>query len=111
MKKILKIIVMIIVLMMFFMTISYGSLEVENLTGNQQSMSGLKGIGNYVVSIITTIGIVVSVIVIAVIGIKYMLGSAGERAEYKKTLLPYLIGAALTFGASTFAQIIYLFVK
>ena len=110
MKKILRIIVMIIVLMMLFMTVSNG-FSVSDLTGNQTDMKGLEDTGNYVVSIITTIGIVVSVIVVAVIGIKYMLGSAGERAEYKKTLLPYLIGAALTFGASTFAQIIYLFVK
>lgn len=110
MKKILRIIIMIIVLMMLFITVSNG-FGVSDLTGEQKEMSGLENIGNYVVSIITTIGIIVSVIVIAVIGIKYMLGSAGERAEYKKTLLPYLIGATLVFGASTIAQIIYLFVK
>lgn len=110
MKKVLRIIIMIIVLMLLFITVSNG-FGVSDLTGEQKGMSGLENIGNYVVSIITTIGIVVSVIVIAVIGIKYMLGSVGERAEYKKTLLPYLVGAALVFGASTIAQIIYLFVK
>ena len=50
---------------------------------------------------------VLSVIVLIVLGIKYMLGSVEEKAEYKKTLLPYVIGATLTFGASSIASVIY----
>ena len=44
---------------------------------------------------------------LVVIGIKYMMGSAEEKAEYKKTLMPYIIGAALVFAASAIAGIIY----
>ena len=36
-----------------------------------------------------------------------MIGSVDERAEYKKTLLPYVIGAGLVFAASSIAQIVY----
>lgn len=36
-----------------------------------------------------------------------MTGSVEERAEYKKTLMPYIIGAALVFAASTIAGAIY----
>lgn len=96
------------------MTVCYGaSVSIDNLKGNQDALDStdLVKTGNFVVSVITTIGVVVSVIAIAAIGFKYMLGSASEKAEYKKTLMPYLIGAALVFGASTIAQIIYLFVK
>ncbi len=45
--------------------------------------------------IITTIGGVVGVLVIIIIGIKYMVGSVEEKAEYKKTMIPYLIGAIM----------------
>ena len=38
-----------------------------------------------------------------------MMGSAEEKAEYKKTLLPYIIGAAFVFAASTIASIIFSF--
>ena len=38
-----------------------------------------------------------------------MMGSAEEKAEYKKTLLPYVIGAALVFAASTIATVVYNF--
>ena len=50
---------------------------------------------------ITTIGIIVSIASIMILGIKYMVGSIEERAEYKKTMLPVLIGMILLFGTST----------
>ena len=41
-----------------------------------------------------------------ILGIKYMLGSASEKAEYKKSMLPYIIGAFLLFSASIIVNII-----
>ncbi len=73
--------------------------------------SQIQTYGGKILSAVTTAGIVLSVIVLAVLGIKYMLGSAEEKAEYKKTLMPYIVGAALIFGASTIATIVYNFVK
>lgn len=56
---------------------------------------------------INTIGVVVSVITLIIIGIKYMLGSIEEKAEYKKTMMYYIIGAALLFAATTIPNILY----
>ena len=36
-----------------------------------------------------------------------MMGSAEEKAEYKKTFIPYLIGAILVFAASNLASMIF----
>ncbi len=55
---------------------------------------------------ITTIGIIVSISSVMILGIKYMVGSIEERAEYKKTMLPVLIGMILLFGTSTILNII-----
>ena len=60
-----------------------------------------------VLGVIQVIGTVVAVVMLMVIGIKYMLGSVEERAEYKDTLKPYLIGALLLFSGTTIPQIIY----
>ena len=60
-----------------------------------------------ILGVIQTIGTIVSVIMLIVIGIKYMVGSIEERAEYKKTLFPYLIGAILLFSGTLLPQIIY----
>ncbi len=56
---------------------------------------------------ITVIGMVVSVIVLSILGLKYMTGSVEEKAEFKKDMFPYIIGAVFTFGASSIAQLIY----
>ena len=66
-------------------------------------------LGNQIITIVSTIGSIASVIVLIVLGIKYMMGSAEEKAEYKKTLLPYIIGAVLIFAASTIAGVVFNF--
>lgn len=63
--------------------------------------------GKQIVGILQTIGIIVSVVVLIVLGIKYMMGSAEEKAEYKKTFIPYIVGAILIFAASFLAQGLY----
>lgn len=64
-----------------------------------------------ILGIIQVIGVVVSVITLMGIGIKYMLGSVEEKAEYKEVFKPYLIGAVLVFSATTIPQIIYQIAK
>lgn len=68
-------------------------------------------IGNNILGIIQTVGILLSVGCLMVLGIKYMMGSAEEKAEYKKTFIPYIIGAVLLFAASALAKVVYNWVK
>ena len=80
------------------------------MTGSNISGSAKTSIDNFgqdVIKIIATVGSIISVLMLIVLGIKYMIGSTEERAEYKKSLFPYFIGAVLLFGASTLAGIIY----
>lgn len=67
-------------------------------TTNANGASGLRDIGNNIVGVIQVIGTVLSVAALGIIGIKYMVASADEKAEYKKNLMPYLIGAIMVFG-------------
>ncbi len=59
-----------------------------------------------VLTIITNIGMILAVLMSAIIGIKYMIGSVDEKAEYKKDLIPYLVGAFLLFGISAVVGVI-----
>ncbi len=59
-----------------------------------------------IIGAVTLIGIVVSIASIMILGIKYMIGSIEEKAEYKKSMLPILIGMILLFGTSTVLNII-----
>lgn len=78
---------------------------------NTQPMGGtaVKEKWNSIVGGLKVIGTITSVITLAVIGIKYMTGSVEEKAEYKKTMVPYLIGAVLVFATSNLVQAIYEF--
>lgn len=60
-----------------------------------------------ILGVIQVVGVVVSVIVLMVIGIKYMLGSAEEKAINKKALIPYLVGAVMVFSVTTIPNFIY----
>ena len=71
------------------------------------SVQNVKSMGGKIVGLIRIVGTIAAVAMLIVLGIKYMMGSAEERAEYKKTLFPYFIGAVLIFGASNLTQIIY----
>ena len=82
-----------------------GDYKPDSLT-EARNASKLQTIGNSIVGIIQVIGTVLSVAVLAVIGIKYMVGSVEERAEYKRTMLPYIIGAVLVFGITNILGII-----
>ena len=74
--------------------------------GGMTNTGTLQDIGNKIIGIIQVIGSVTSVIVLIVIGIKYMVGSLEERAEYKKTMMPYVIGALFVFGITNILGIV-----
>jgi len=61
---------------------------------------------NGILSIISIVGIVISVITLIILGIKYMMGSVQERADYKSSMIPYLIGSLLLFGTTAILGII-----
>ena len=74
----------------------------ENSSGTEM----ISNIGKIIVGIFRGLGTVVSVAILVIIGMKYMLGSVEEKAEYKKSLPPYLIGAILVFGITTILPLI-----
>ena len=72
-----------------------------------EATNGVQGFGNNILGIVSTAASVLAVIILIVLGIKYMMGSAEEKAEYKKTLLPYFIGAIFVFGAGAICSVIF----
>ena len=79
-----------------------GSFEPSSMT----KAGKLKNMGNTIIGIVQFIGSFTSVIVLIVMGIKYMTGSIEEKAEYKKTMGPYVIGAILVFATTNLLGIV-----
>ncbi len=111
--KILSFLTMLMILVSVATSVFAAPPNPNTYTGNDsyEGTGSIATIGNQLIQIISTIGSVASVIVLVIIGIKYMMGSAEEKAEYKKTLMPYVIGAALVFAASAIAGIIFGFTQ
>lgn len=60
-----------------------------------------------VLGTIRNISVVVSVIALMIIGLKYIFGSVEEKANYKATLVPYVIGFVLAIAGTTLVDFIY----
>lgn len=71
-----------------------------------QSSNKVMDMGNKIIGAIQLIGSIVSVLTLVVLGIKYMAGSVEERAEYKKTMMPYVIGAVMVFAITNLLKIL-----
>ncbi len=61
----------------------------------------LSSIGNDIIGFLQIMGAIISVAVLSVLGIKYMFGSVEEKAAYKKTMAPYLVGAIMVFAITS----------
>lgn len=112
MKKAYKVISIITTMLMvlcicanvFASTVSIDKIDSQK-TIDASAASSMEKFGGTILGYITNAAILISVIMVAVLGIKYMMGSAEEKAEYKKSFMPLLIGAILVFGAATVAKI------
>ena len=66
----------------------------------------MQSIGSTILTIVTNAAMILAVVIVAVLGVKYMMGSTEEKAEYKKTMIPYLVGAVLVFGAGAIGKMV-----
>ncbi len=111
MRKLDKIlsIVLIVLMLSCFATQVFAAFGWDKLQNNKdlgQVDDTVGNVGSFVLTLVTNIAMVLSVVVIAILGVKYMMGSAEEKAEYKKTLIPYFIGALLVFGAGAIGKFV-----
>ena len=106
--KIATVIATILMLVLVGSNVVYG-LTPTDLKANTSATgtTEIQNFGGNIMGVINVVGVVVAVVVLMVIGIKYMMGSAEEKAEYKKTMIPYLVGAVLVFAGATIVNVVY----
>lgn len=115
MKKSIKVISILLIALMMIAIVTPvfatdgGAFRPSQVDTNKvgEEANSIKDVGNSITSIIRVVGTIIAVAILIVLGIKYMMGSAEEKAEYKKTLFPYIVGAVLIFAASSLADIVY----
>lgn len=109
----IKKILILIVIFVSLLSINTFSIAVKDLDYykptpvTQQDAGESIELGKRIIGGITVVGIVVSISVVMILGIKYMVGSVEQKAEYKKTMIPVIVGMMLLFGTSWIIKILY----
>ena len=68
--------------------------------------SGIAGSINDVIGMLQIAGTGIALVVVTMLGIKYMLAAPSEKANVKQQIMPILIGCILVFGAVTIVSAI-----
>ncbi len=116
-NKTIKIATFLTIAIMLIMTVSsvFATVSVNpnNFSGNATDINTtiVTNWSNNIINVVSTIGSAAAIVMLIILGVKYMMGSAEEKAEYKKTLLPYIIGAVFVFGASVLTTVVFNFIN
>ena len=114
-KYIKKVLIPFLIIMLLTSTAIFAAATPEQITeritiGGSETRQ-FEGIGNKILGIVRVIGIIASVGTLMALGIKYMMGSVEEKAEYKKSFKAYIIGAVLVFSIATIGSKVYEIIK
>ena len=66
----------------------------------------IANVGGIILGVATTVGMVVAVIMLVFLAIKYMSSSPNDKAEIKKHMVVWIVGAVLLFAASGVVKLI-----
>lgn len=86
-------------------------LETEITPQASDAAANVQNIAGKVLNIVQIVGVAVATIMLTILGIRYVSLSPNEKAEYKKGLTIYVIGAVLLFGASMLIGVIRNFIS
>lgn len=118
-----KCLIKILIISMYVMIIStflinvVSMASVSSFSGSTSLLSGTNAqkattsIIGAVLDITRIVGVAAAIGVLIVIACKYLVASAGDRADIKKYAVNYVIGAFILFGASGILTIIRTFVS
>ena len=93
-----------------FSNLVYASNFVGNLNEFEDGENPIETEGNKVrdtvITLVRVVAVGTAIIMILVLGMKYMVSAPGDRADIKKHLIAYVIGAFIVFGSATILKIL-----
>ena len=115
MKKKIYIIFFILIIILAILCINKTTYAAEDLLDNLDKLKPnplgdeqqLVDKANVIIAVINIVGVATSVITLMFMGFKYMFASVEEKADYKKSMLPWLIGVIILFSATTIPNLLF----
>ena len=107
-NKLIRILIIIFSILLLA-NVSLASQLPQATPPDQKISDTISNTTNAILSTVQLVGTVVAVIMIMVIAIKYFSAAPGEKAELKKKLVVYVVGAVILFAATGIIQIVKVF--
>ena len=60
-----------------------------------------------IIAMVRNVSIIAGVIIIVILGFKYMMGSVEEKAGYQKSFIPLIVGIVVIMGATSIASFLF----
>lgn len=111
-KKTIFIICLIILILLSICNITYATTMDDIISGGDDfigagqlgsgiglSWEGITQASDLIYNTLLLLGVAIAVIVAAFLGIKFITGSVEEKADIKQSLIPFIIGCVVIFGA------------
>ena len=107
--KTLKIVITILMAIFTVCAVSQAVLAVEvNVEPiTPGDMSGIETIAGRILGLIQAASGIAAVVLIAVFGFKFIMGSANEKADYQKSFIPLIVGVVVVFAATSIANLLF----
>ena len=121
MKNKMKLISMVVVIMIMIFTLlsvvyevkaDFNPADIINNVGREANTANvetasLNSKAGKILAYIRNIAVIAGVIIITILGVKYMTGSLEEKAEYKKSFIPLIVGIIVIMAATAIATTIF----
>lgn len=116
-KKTIRIIASVLAILLLVGFVCTTTVNAAEITANQLKPNfdaddgGLVDKAGKIMGFIRNISVVGGVIILMILGLKYMMGSVEEKADYKKSLIPLVVGVLVIMSATTIMTFIMNFFK
>lgn len=112
--KIFAVMLLAITLVMFLSNnvFAAGSLitnieQATNVAQNSVNTTKFVSTAGKIIVLLRNFSIIAGVILIIVLGVKYMMGSVEQKSDYQKSFVPLVIGIILVIGATSIASFLF----
>ena len=81
--------------------------QINNTQVDATTTQGLTKMAGSIINLIRVATAIAAVILIAVFGFKFIMGSANEKADYTKSFIPLIVGVVVVFSSTYIAELLF----
>ena len=114
-KKLKKALILLFITTIVFFNITpismatTGLIQVNTIqaNGNSAAADDMVVVVGRILGLVRNIAVVLAVVIIAYLGIKFIMGSPEEKSEYQKSFIPLVVGIVVVVGAVQIATMLF----